>query len=67
MMAKMLIVGVAAIVGFILADWFAPKLQTWLKIAPDNAMGVKVIKYGSLGGFVMGVYWGAEKLLGKSA
>jgi hypothetical protein len=61
MISKMVIVGIVAIVGYVLADYLEPRISGWLKLSPDNALGIKAVKYGSVGALAMGAFWLVEK------
>lgn len=58
---KILLVGAVTIAGYVLADYVEPKIMGWLNLAPTNTIGVKAVKYGTIGGLAMATFWLTEK------
>lgn len=63
MISRMVVVGIVAIVGYILGDYLEPRLMTWLKLSPDNKLGVRAVKYGAVGGASMAAFWLVDKYM----
>ena len=64
-MRAMMIAGVVSIGAYILADYLEPRIATWFKLSSSNTIGVKAIKYGTVGAAGIGTFWAVEHFFGK--
>jgi hypothetical protein len=60
-MMRYFIVGAVAVVGYLGLDYLEPRIQKMLNLSPDNAIGVKAVKYGTLGGLAAITFWVVDK------
>jgi len=58
---RYVVVGVAAVVGFVGLDYLEPRIVSMLNLNPDNKMGAKAVKYGLVGGLAAATFWIVDK------
>jgi len=61
----MMMAAIVAVAAYALSDYLGPRIATWLKIAPDNRVGVMALKYGTVGAMAVGSFWAIEHFFKK--